>query len=218
MLYRFGSCRLDVERRQLLRDGVDRPLPPKAFSLLRVLIDARPRVLTKAEVMDLVWPDTYVAEANVAILIGDIRTAIGDSAREPQFIKTHFGVGYSFCGEVTELARRPTVPLAGPVYVLTIGERRILLVPGAMTVGRDPTCDIVLPDPSVSRSHAKFHLDGGVVELEDLESKNGTRVGRQRIHERVRLTEPVELIFGSVQTQLLVERSGDGSTVTLVEA
>jgi DNA-binding winged helix-turn-helix (wHTH) protein len=218
MLYVFGSCRLDMDRRQLLRDGVDRPLPPKALALLRVLIDARPRVVTKEELMDLVWQDTFVAEANVAILIGDIRAAIGDSAREPRFIKTHFRVGYSFCGEVTELTRREAVPMRGPLYILHSGERRIVLAGEQLTVGRDPDCDVVLPDPSVSRTHARIFISDGRIELEDLDSKNGTRVSGRRVRTRVSLGDGSEVLFGSVFTRISAEHSPDLSTLTVADS
>jgi DNA-binding winged helix-turn-helix (wHTH) protein len=215
MLYRFGACRLDIERRQLVREGVEAPLSPKALDLLRLLIDARPRVLSKAEIMDLLWPDTYVAEANIAILIGDIRAAVGDTARNPTLIKTHHGRGYSFCGEVAELVRRPSVPLSGPIFTLIVGQRRVVLPRGTLTAGRDPSSDLVLPDPSVSRAHARLFVGPEQVEVEDLGSKNGTRVHGARIDCRVPLSHGGEIVFGSIRARLQVEHSTNLSTVTI---
>jgi DNA-binding winged helix-turn-helix (wHTH) protein len=216
MICRFGTCRLDVPARQLLRDGQERPLQPKAFDLLRILIDARPQVLTKAEIMDLVWPDSYVAESNIAILIGDIRVAIGDSSREPRLIKTVFGIGYSFIGEVTESVSHRAVPLHGPAFILSIGPRRILVLQGVMTVGRDPTNDILLPDASVSRFHAQLHCGHGAVEVEDLASKNGTRVNGLRVEGRTLLAHGTEVVFGQVRAMIVaVENNDDPSTLTI---
>ena len=217
MICRFGACRLDVPARQLLRDGKECPLQPKAFDLLRILIDARPQVLTKAEIMDLVWPDAYVSEANVAILVGDIRVAIGDSSREPRLIKTVFGVGYSFIGDVTESVSLRAVPLPGPAFVLSVGPRRILVTRGVMTIGRDPTNDILLPDASVSRFHAQLHHEGGTAQVEDLASKNGTRVNGLRIEARTQLAHGTEIVFGQVRALIAVDE-GDGeghSTLTI---
>lgn len=217
MICRFGACRLDVPARQLLRDGKARPLQPKAFDLLRTLIDARPQVLTKADIMDLVWPDSYVSEANVAILIGDIRAAIGDSSREPHLIKTVFGVGYSFIGNVTESVSHRAVPLPGPAFILSVGPRRILVLQGVMTIGRDPSNDILLPDASVSRFHGQLHCEHGTAEVEDLASKNGIRVDGRRIEGRTRLQHGSEIVFGQVRAIVVVE-SGDGdspSTLTV---
>jgi DNA-binding winged helix-turn-helix (wHTH) protein len=214
VLYQFGSCRLDTERCQLLRDGVERPLPPKALTLLRVLIDARPRVLGKAELMDLVWPDAYVSEANIAILIADLRAALGDSPRQPGLIKTHFGLGYSFCGEVVEHAMRRQVPLGAPQFLLEIGERRVTVLQGTSTLGRGADCDIVIPDQSVSRLHARLHVTGNVAEIEDVHSKNGTRVQGERIAERVVLAPNLILTFGNVPAVFRQVDRDEASTLT----
>jgi DNA-binding winged helix-turn-helix (wHTH) protein len=215
MIFRFGDARLDVERRQLLRDDREQPLQPKAFDLLRILIDARPKVLTKAEIMDLIWPDTYVAEANVSILITEIRAALADPAREPRCIKTHFAIGYSFIAEVTELTRSTSLSPLGPVFVLSISARKIVLLQGEMSVGRDPSSDILIPDPSVSRHHARFRVDTQQVWIEDLESKNGTRVDGARIERPTALHHGAELLFGSVRTTISLASTNDLSTVTI---
>ena len=217
MICRFGTCRLDVPARQLLRDGQERSLQPKAFDLLRILIDARPQVLTKAEIMDLVWPDSYVAEANIAILIGDIRVAIGDSSREPRLIKTVFGVGYSFIGEVTESVSHRAVPLPGPAFILSIGPRRIQVLQGVMTIGRDAANDILLPDASVSRFHGQLHCAHGAVEVEDLASKNGTRVDGLRIEGRARLSHGTEIVFGQVRAMMIALEDGDDRSTLTIE-
>src|SRR6476620_10896252 len=104
MAYRFGTVRLDPERRQLTRDGREQHLSPKAFDLLLALIAARPAVLAKQAIMERVWPDTFVTDASLAVLVREVRAAVGDSARDPQWVRTHHAVGYSFIGEVTEAA------------------------------------------------------------------------------------------------------------------
>lgn len=217
MLLRVGSCRIDVERRQLVREGRDRHLPPKAFDLLLGLVATRPNVVRKEELMNRVWPGAFVSEANLAVLIGDIRAAMGDSARSPRFIKTHHGVGYSFIGDVTELARPPAAPLPGPVFVLHTGQRRIVLPQGTTTVGRDDICDIVLNDPSVSRRHARLHVDGNTVFVEDAGSKNRTRVDQVRIAGPTPVHDGQRIVFGNVETTIALERSSDASTVTIDE-
>lgn len=215
MIYRFGAARLDLESRQLLCGGRERPLTPKAFNLLRLLLEVRPRVLTKAEIMDLIWPDTFVAEANVGILIGDIRTAIGDTRHEHALIKTHHGVGYSFCGEVTEQSRAAAVPLGGLRFVLALADRRILLAVGESTLGRDMQCDVIVTDPSVSRRHARFIVTPTSAAVEDLGSKNGTTVNGKRVTSRVPLDDSTGVAFGSVPATLHALTTGDQSTLTV---
>src|SRR5215211_5027089 len=126
MLLRVGPCQIDSERRRIVRDGREYHLPPKPFELLLALIEARPKVVRKQELLDRVWPDAFVSEANLAVLIGEVRSAIGDGARRPRLIKTHHGVGYSFIGAAEEIPRLPAAPLDGAVFVFHAGERRIL--------------------------------------------------------------------------------------------
>lgn len=215
MAFRFGSARIDLEQRQLIRDGHDRHLSPKAFDLLVALLRARPTVLTKEALMAQVWPDTFVSDANLAVLVGEIRAAIGDPARSPRFIRTHHSVGYSFIGEVTELARSPSVPLHGPTFVLKVGRRRIVLPQGTLTVGRDEPSDIVLDDHSVSRHHARIHVDRQNLSVEDLNSKNGTRVEGVRIQGSTPVKNGQSVIFGVVETTVTIEESSDTSTLTI---
>ena len=215
MRYVFGHCRLDTSSRDLTRDGVAVHLSPKAFELLRLLIDARPRVLLKAELMEQLWPDAFVVEANLPVLIGEVRTAVGDQAAGASLIKTHHGVGYSFVADVREV--RPDVDITdpGPVFVLRVGSRRIVLGPGITTVGRDHEGDVYLNDPSVSRVHARILVENGLAIVEDLKSKNGTSVQSVPITGPRTLTDGDEIEFGSVKVWFIIERPDDPTTLTM---
>jgi DNA-binding winged helix-turn-helix (wHTH) protein/tetratricopeptide (TPR) repeat protein len=103
-LIKFGSCTLDSSARTLACDGRSAHLSGKAFQLLLLLIEERPRVVPKEELFQRLWPDTFVSETNLAGLVKEIRAALGDDAREPRFIRTAHRVGYSFVGEVEESA------------------------------------------------------------------------------------------------------------------
>jgi DNA-binding winged helix-turn-helix (wHTH) protein/WD40 repeat protein len=97
---RFGEHTLDTDERQLLQRGRPLHLTPKAFALLEYLIERRPRVLTKSQILERVWPSTFVTEANLASLVMEIRKALGDEAEAPRFIRTVRGFGYAFGAEV----------------------------------------------------------------------------------------------------------------------
>lgn len=215
MRYVFGHCRLDTSSRDLTRDGVAVHLSPKAFELLRLLIEARPRVLLKAELMEQLWPDAFVVEANLPVLIGEVRTAVGDQAAGASVIKTHHGVGYSFVADLREV--RPDVDITepGPVFVLRVGSRRIVLGPGITTVGRDHEGDVYLNDPSVSRVHARILVENGSAIVEDLKSKNGTSVQSVPITGPRILTDGDEIEFGSVKVWFIIERPDDPTTLTM---
>jgi WD40 repeat protein/DNA-binding winged helix-turn-helix (wHTH) protein len=99
MSFWFGDFELDQERRQLLRAGEPVPLEPKAYELLSLLLERRPKALSRAQIRDVVWPGTSVSESALAVAVNGIRHALGDDARQPRFIRTVHGFGYAFCGE-----------------------------------------------------------------------------------------------------------------------
>src|SRR4051812_7889454 len=74
----FGPFRLDMHDRSLSRDGEALPLPPKAADLLFVLVSHRDRIITKEDLLALVWAGVAVEEANIAFQIHVIRRALGD--------------------------------------------------------------------------------------------------------------------------------------------
>jgi len=92
----FGDCTLDSDTRELFRGAEPVHLSPKAFRLLELLLEARPRALAKAEIHEKIWPDAVVSEATLASLIAEIREAIGDAGKDGRFIRTIHGFGYAF--------------------------------------------------------------------------------------------------------------------------
>src|SRR5580765_5218978 len=100
MNVRFGEFRLDSETRQLFRDDVEVHLSPKAFELLLMLLEARPKALSKAELMERLWPGTFVSDANLPVLVAEIRRALSDQPDQPRFLRTVPRFGYAFSGAV----------------------------------------------------------------------------------------------------------------------
>jgi len=171
-------------------------LSPKAFELLKVLIDNRPRALSKNELHQHLWPATFVSEANLASLIAEIREALADPARHSRFIRTAHRFGYAFCGEETPTADAPSTALASFCWLLQDG-RRLPLQPGENILGRDDD-GIRIDSATVSRRHARISISGGEAILEDLGSKNGTFVRGEPVLAPVRLNDGDEVRTGSV--------------------
>jgi DNA-binding winged helix-turn-helix (wHTH) protein len=206
---RFGEFTLDSETRQLLgRDRDEIRLSPKAFDLLRVLVERRPTVVDKSELHAQIWPGTFVVDANLNVLIAEIRRALGDNPRESRYIRTVHGVGYAFSGDAVELDRPRSRPAgaAATRFWLVWNERAIVLAEGDNIVGRDPQCDVWLDASGVSRRHARIQVtsssDAAVVE--DLGSKNGTLLRNEPIAGEVRLTDGDVIQIGSVDLKLRV--------------
>ena len=101
-IYGFGPYRLDREGRLLLRDGEPVALPPKAFDILLALVENGGRVLGKDELMQMIWPDTFVEQANLSVNIFLLRKALGQRSEGGQYIETVPRRGYRFASPVKE--------------------------------------------------------------------------------------------------------------------
>lgn len=103
-LYEFDSFVLDETERLLLLEGQPVALTPKAFELLLVFINNAGIALTKEELMERVWPDSFVEEANLAVNISMLRKALGEMPGGGQYIETLPRRGYRFGVEVKEFS------------------------------------------------------------------------------------------------------------------
>ena len=107
-MYEFGPFRIDVAERHLMREGNTVPLTPKAFDTLMVLVENRGHLLEKEELMQRLWPETFVEEANLTNNISQLRKALGDDSGGHRYIETVPRRGYRFVAEVEELSGEPT--------------------------------------------------------------------------------------------------------------
>lgn len=100
--YDFGIFRLDVTNCELLKDGEHIALTLKSFEILHFLIQNRGRMLKKEDILEVIWTDSFVEEANLAQHIYMIRKALKDCGDDNNYIETIPKYGYRFVGEVTE--------------------------------------------------------------------------------------------------------------------
>ena len=126
MPFLFGAFRLDERTRQLLVLDRAIPLSPKAFDLLALLLERRPDVVSKAEIHRALWPDTFVADVNLPVLVTEIRQALQDTARQPTFIRTVHRHGYAFSGTATAISRDRDADIC--VDVVGVSRRHALIV------------------------------------------------------------------------------------------
>jgi DNA-binding winged helix-turn-helix (wHTH) protein len=204
MRTRFQQFIVDSDTRQLLLDGTEIHLSTKAFDLLCALLARRPNVVGKEELLEQLWPTSYVAEANLNVLAGEVRRAIGDNAQSSQFIRTVHGVGYAFCASATDIES------VSPTRCCLVGKNRtFVLSEGDNIVGRDPSCDVWLDNPDVSRRHARIRIDSTrkTAVLDDLDSTNGTSHGRSRVKTETALSDGDVIRFGPVELKF---RDGSG--------
>ena len=201
MVVRFDLFTLDDTARTLCRGTRAIHLSPKAFDLLTLLVRRCPAALAKAEIHAHLWPDTFVSDGNVAVLVAEIRTALGDRASESRYIRTVQRFGYAFSATVEEAsadARSSRVP--APCW-LAWGTRRVGLAMGENVLGRDAAADVCIEAVGVSRRHAMIVVADGQATLVDLSSKNGTFANGTRITGSVPLLGDTEIRLGPVPVQ-----------------
>jgi DNA-binding winged helix-turn-helix (wHTH) protein len=213
MHVRFGEFSLDTESRQLLEGGAERHLSPKAFELLSLLLEHRPRALSKVELHERLWPSTFVSDATVTSLVAEVRAALGEKARNGRFVRTVHRFGYAFKGTATELTPRIQAPADRARCWIVWAWGQVALSDGEHLLGRDSDVAVWLESPTVSRHHARIRVAGANASIEDLLSKNGTYLHGERLTTLAQLTDGDEIRLGSVQVTF--RRPGtSGSTQT----
>ena len=105
--YEFGSFRLDADKHRLLRDGELVPLSPKAIEALLVLVQNPGKLLERDALMQAVWADTFVEDANLTVAISHLRKALGQNGETAEYIETVPRVGYRFVADVREILEEP---------------------------------------------------------------------------------------------------------------
>lgn len=124
----FHSFKLDVTNEQLFESDRLVVLRPKAYALLRFLVENPGRLLKKDEILAGVWKDTAVAIAGLKVIVGELREALGDDPTAPRFIETIARRGYRFIAPVTrDRAALPAAPAP---------DTRVMAAP-PMLVGRE---------------------------------------------------------------------------------
>jgi eukaryotic-like serine/threonine-protein kinase len=163
----FGSFRLDSAERLLLRGGEQISLTPKAFDLLVYLVEHAGRLVTKQELMNALWPDTFVEDSNLTFTVSALRKALGDNQAGAQYIQTVHTRGYRFVAPVTheENTRVPTAtetkapgirPRVGRLAIVGLLVGLIALVPLVVRHLRPTTSHVAarftipLPDSTVA--------------------------------------------------------------------
>jgi DNA-binding winged helix-turn-helix (wHTH) protein len=207
---RFGPFTLNSATRELTGAAGALHLSTKAFDLLAILAQERPTVLTKADLQQRLWPDTFVAETNLANLIAEIRQALDDPSRTPRYIRTVHRIGYAFCGAAA--AGRSLQPT---LCWIEWGTEHFPLHAGEHVIGRDPDVSIRIDAATVSRRHARILVTPDRVVLEDFGSKNGTFRAGARIDAPTPLADGDHIRIGS-QLVTFHARLAD-STATHVE-
>jgi DNA-binding response OmpR family regulator len=126
----IGEFVLDESNARLTRDGKPLDLPPKAFSVLCLLVRNHERLVTKDELLDVVWGHRHVSESVLKTVINQLRTQLGDDPRSPRYIETLNRRGYRFVAQVAASSTRRLLPVpadGAPATVLAVDDEPELL-------------------------------------------------------------------------------------------
>jgi len=181
VIHRFDRFVVDGDTRRLLRDREEIHLSPKALHLLQLLIENRHRAVSKADLQKELWPNTFVAETNLASIIREVRQALDDTAETPRFVRTVHRFGYWFIGEILSEDGSGGLAVPRTRCWLVWASRQIPIESGEHILGRAPDASVWVDAPGVSRHHARLVLTGQEATVEDLGSKNGTFVGNEHV-------------------------------------
>jgi DNA-binding winged helix-turn-helix (wHTH) protein len=204
----FGECLLDRDARQFVRQGELVHLTPKAFALLELLLESRPRVVRKSEIHQRLWPDCHVSATTLTALVAELRRALSGDAADDGPIRTVYGYGYAFNATVTQ----PPTDDSQPVRVVWQGGSTVL-GPGEHVIGRAPDCAIRLLDRRISRHHARLIVSLGGVLVEDCRSHNGTTLNGTAVSDRTVVHDCDVLSVGGVALSIDISGSSIPSTV-----
>jgi DNA-binding winged helix-turn-helix (wHTH) protein len=205
----FAECVLNLSSRQLSRDGTVVPLEPKMYTLLEVLIQRRPAVVTNEELDELLWPQVYVARTSLTRLVSELRAVLKDSPRDSRIIRTAYKTGYAFAAPVVvtggKTAAEGTAAIQPASGVTLIWQQRLLaLAIGENIAGRGAECSIVIDATTVSRRHARIMVVTGGATIEDLRSTNGTYVNKKAISAPTPLSDGDEVGFGTTELKMRI--------------
>jgi DNA-binding winged helix-turn-helix (wHTH) protein/TolB-like protein/Tfp pilus assembly protein PilF len=118
--YAFGPFVLDTAQHALLKQGTPVALTPKTYDTLLVLVQNNGRMLSKEELMQALWPDSFVEESNLTQQVSMIRKALGESANDPRYIVTVPGCGYRFHAELESGEDRKDRPCSNSLAQLLV--------------------------------------------------------------------------------------------------
>jgi DNA-binding winged helix-turn-helix (wHTH) protein len=192
----LADLTFDSDSRQLWSGAKEVHLSPKAFDLLTLLIERRPRAVSKADIHERLWPGTFVSDSSLPSLVSEIRDAIADHRREPRLLRTLHGFGYAF--QAVEAPASPETTARTPKGWLVGTTEEIGLSAGENVLGREGPGVILLKSASVSRRHARIVIDSNGAVVEDLGSKNGTYVNDRQVGGPTRVTEGDRVRIGSL--------------------
>jgi DNA-binding winged helix-turn-helix (wHTH) protein len=195
--FRLGEWLVQPQRDRLVHGRTEVHVRPKLMDLLVFLAQHAGQVVSKEDTLTGVWAKPFMGESVLSGLVAELRAIFNDDARRPRFIETVPKRGYRLVAPV-DPEDDDTADAADIACVLLVGGRRIPLGEGTHIIGRAPDVAVRIDSTEISRHHAQIVVHEGRAMIEDLGSKNGTFVAKDRVAEPRVLRDGDQLRVGGM--------------------
>jgi len=205
-LIRFGPFEADLMSGELRKTGVRVAVQAQPFEILAALLERPGVLITREELRVRIWPNEVFVDFDHGLNKGvsKLREVLGDDGSKPRYVETLPRRGYRFIATVSE----QSIEAAGHAVVARLLHegKTIPLSPGVHFIGRDESSAVCLNSATVSRRHARLTLAANAASIEDLHSKNGTRVKGKAIRGVTQLHNGDQIEVGSIALTFLVSQ------------
>jgi len=182
---------------RIVRRQIVVSLRPRVMEVLVALADRAGDVMSKGELVDVVWSSGFVSDNTITHCIKELRKDLGDTTKPPRLVQTIPRRGYRLTGSVRTADSTGGTSLIDQARFMLAAERlNVYLVDGENVIGRGGEAQIVIQSSWISRHHARIVVGEHGVTIEDLGSKNGTFVCDQMIDQPTRLCDGDVLRIG----------------------
>ena len=215
---RAGDVELDRLRYEVRFKGGLVQLERRPMDLLVLLMEHPGELVCRGDIARCLWgTDTFVeVDPGINTSVAKLRRAFRDDPERPRYIATVVGKGYRFVPEITTLDRGAGERRLGASRFRVVwNSRSVPLLDGDNIVGRDAGAAVCIDSSSVSRRHAVIRVDADHAVVEDLASKNGTRLNGRRLQRPAQLADGDDILIGAERLVFLAE-SLSGSTRTVL--
>jgi DNA-binding winged helix-turn-helix (wHTH) protein len=211
-----GELLVDLARHEVRLGDAILKLETHPMDLLILLMERDGELVTRGDIARRLWPiGTHVAvDEGINTAVRKLRKTLADDPRRPRYIATVVGKGYRFL-PVVERRGVESVVQSPAMGRIAWGERSVTLTEGDNVIGRDAAAAVCIASHTVSRRHAVVHVDANGAVLEDLRSKNGTKVNGVSVTAPVVLRDGDRIDIGGVRVAF-VKPSHSSRTRTLL--
>ena len=195
--FHLGEWLVEPTLDRISRNGQIVRLRPRAMDVLTCLAIEAGKLASKQTIIDAVWRTEFVSEHALTQVVSELRSALGDDARNPIYIENIPRRGYRLVATMAPVAMSvPTARDASLPFKLQSEDGDHPLMQGPNIIGRTIDADLCIDRTEVSRCHARILVQGTTATIEDLGSKNGTYVNGEQLDGPALLTNGDEIWIG----------------------